>query len=146
MSITPLISSGTAGPLGILHLPRLWLKTSLAAAGKLNPDYPAIGGGYDSMVLSALGIDKAVFSDFIASKKPTYPELEAWVVEQNGGPIAPETISKLNDSIVGYNHDDETRKEILSASGIPDDGKILDAIHLNNLDDWATVHKNVIVG
>ena len=34
----PMISSGTAGPLGVLHLPRLWLKVSLEAAGKLRPD------------------------------------------------------------------------------------------------------------
>ena len=31
----PMISSGTAGPLGALHLPRLWQKVSLEAAGKL---------------------------------------------------------------------------------------------------------------
>ena len=28
--IVPLISSGTVGPLGVLHLPRLWQKVSLA--------------------------------------------------------------------------------------------------------------------
>ncbi|GIT38799.1 MAG: hypothetical protein Ct9H300mP7_7200 [Verrucomicrobiota bacterium] len=33
--IVPLISSGTKGPLGVLHLPRLWQKVSLEAAGKL---------------------------------------------------------------------------------------------------------------
>ncbi|PYI95190.1 MAG: DUF5069 domain-containing protein, partial [Verrucomicrobia bacterium] len=31
----PLISSGIAGPLGVLHLPRLWQKVSLEEAGKL---------------------------------------------------------------------------------------------------------------
>ena len=30
----PLISSGTAGPLGVLHLPRLWQKVSPEEAGK----------------------------------------------------------------------------------------------------------------
>ena len=30
----PMISSGTAGPLGVLHLPRLWQKVSLEAQGK----------------------------------------------------------------------------------------------------------------
>ena len=29
----PMISSGTAGPLGVLHLPRLWQKVSLEVAG-----------------------------------------------------------------------------------------------------------------
>ncbi len=36
-SYVPLISSGLAGPLGILHLPRLWQKVSLEARGKLAP-------------------------------------------------------------------------------------------------------------
>ena len=53
--IIPLISSGTAGPLGVLHLPRLWLKASLGAAGKLHSDYPSCGQGYDQMVLDGLG-------------------------------------------------------------------------------------------
>ena len=39
----PLISSGTAGPLGVLHLPRLWQKVSLEEAGKLAAGYPGIG-------------------------------------------------------------------------------------------------------
>ncbi|MGZ4964624.1 MAG: DUF5069 domain-containing protein, partial [Limisphaerales bacterium] len=38
-TIVPLISSGVAGPLGVLHLPRLWLKASLEACGKLAPGY-----------------------------------------------------------------------------------------------------------
>ena len=33
-TIIPLISSGTEGPLGVKHLPRLWLKTLLSACGK----------------------------------------------------------------------------------------------------------------
>ena len=37
--IVPMISSGVAGPLGVLHLPRLWQKASLEAVGKLHPDY-----------------------------------------------------------------------------------------------------------
>jgi len=32
--IVPLISSAVAGPLGVIHLPRLWQKASLAAAGQ----------------------------------------------------------------------------------------------------------------
>ena len=34
-TFVPLISSGTAGPLGVLHLPRFWQKASLEAVGKL---------------------------------------------------------------------------------------------------------------
>ena len=84
-NIVPLISSGTAGPLGVLHLPRLWLKASLGAAGKLHYDYPAIGAGYDQMVLDGIGIAKGDFESFIADAKPSYIELENWVLQQKGG-------------------------------------------------------------
>lgn len=142
----PLISSGTAGPLGVLHLPRLWLKASLGAAGKLHSDYPAVGAGYDSMVLAGLGIDADAFKSFIATERPTYPQCEAWILAQSGGSLDAGAVAKLNASIVGYNHDDATRASILGANGIPDEGKILDAINLNNLDDWLSFHSEVIAG
>jgi hypothetical protein len=47
----PLISSGVAGPLGVLHLPRLWQKVSLEEAGKLASGYPGVGTGFDAMTL-----------------------------------------------------------------------------------------------
>ena len=139
----PLISSGTAGPLGVLHLPRLWQKASLGAAGKLHSDYPSCGQGYDQMVLDGLGLDKAAFESFIATK-PSYPQFEAWVLAQSGGALDAAAVAKLNAAITGYNHADEVRTSILAACGIPDEGKILDAINLNNLDDWQTFHKEVI--
>ena len=144
--IIPLISSGTAGPLGVLHLPRLWLKASLGAAGKLHPDYPALAPGYDQMVLNGLGMEIEAFARFIASEKPTYPQCEAWILKQCGGSLDPEVVAKLNASIAGYHHTDEVRKTILGASAIPDDGTILDAINLNNLDDWLSFHSEVIKG
>lgn len=143
--IIPMISSGTAGPLGVLHLPRLWLKASLGAAGKLHPDYPSCGQGYDQMVLSALGLDKAAFESFIATK-PTYPQLEAWVLEQSGGSLDAAAVEKLNAAITGYIHADDVRASILGANGIPDEGKIRDAVNLNNLDDWHAFHQEVIAG
>src|SRR5438046_9176024 len=36
----PMISSGVAGPLGVVHLPRLWQKVSLEEKGKLASGYP----------------------------------------------------------------------------------------------------------
>lgn len=143
-NIIPMISSGTAGPLGVLHLPRLWLKASLGAAGKLHPDYPALAPGYDQMVLGALGISVDAFAAFIAAEKPTYPRCEAWILEQCGGSLDPKVVADLNASIAGYHHKDEVRKSILDANGLPDDGSILDAINLNNLDDWLSFHKEVL--
>jgi len=69
----PLISSGIAGPIGVLHLPRLWQKVSLEEAGKLASGYPGIGHGFDAMTLAALGLEEQAVRDYIKQKKPTYP-------------------------------------------------------------------------
>ncbi len=142
--ITPLISSGTAGPLGVLHLPRLWLKSSLEARGLLADGYPGCGKGYDQMVLDGLGLDREKTLAFISSKRPTYPQFEAWVAAQPGVKLDKPSVEKLNHSILGYNHPDDVRKEILGANGITDNGKILDAVGLNNLDDWLGFHQAVL--
>jgi hypothetical protein len=138
----PLISSGTAGPLGVLHLPRLWQKLSLEATGKLAAGYPGCGKGYDAMTLAALGVDEAAIKAFVKSSKPTYPQFEAWV-KQNGKSVNADAIAKHNAAVTGYIHDDETRKSILSANGLPD-GSPKDAVNLNNLDDWYEFHQAVL--
>ena len=144
MSYGPLISSGVAGPLGALHLPRLWLKLSLEAAGKLAAGYPGLGQGYDQMTCNQLGFDAAAVTAFVKSSKPTYPQFEAWV-KQNATKLTKADIHRHNLAILGYCHDDATRKGILSASGLPDDGSVLPgAIDLNNLDDWQEFHAAVL--
>lgn len=142
--IIPLVTSGIAGPLGVLHLPRLWQKASLDAVGKLHSDYPAAGAGYDQMTLDALGINRETFLDYIRTNKPTYTQLEQWILDQKGGSLDTAAIDAHNAAVVGYNHTDETRKEILDSVGIADTGAILDAINLNNLDDWQAFHKETI--
>jgi hypothetical protein len=137
--IVPLISSGTKGPLGVLHLPRLWQKVSLEAAGKIADGYPGIGDGYDTMVINGLGLNADAVRAYITNDKPTYPQFEAWIKEQDGTTLDADSIGTLNDSIVGFNHDDETRQGILSANGLPD-GDPQDAVNLNNLDDWLEFH------
>ena len=58
MAIIPNISSDIAGPLGAIHLPRLWSKLRLSAAGQLEDGYPECGAGFDQMVLDGLGVDR----------------------------------------------------------------------------------------
>ena len=138
----PLISSGVAGPLGVLHLPRLWLKVSLEAAGKLAAGYPGLGKGYDAMTCAALGLNEDAVKNYIKSSKPTYPQFEAWV-KANGTSVNASAIAAHNAAVTGYIHDDGTRKGILSANGLPD-GSPKDAVNLNNLDDWYEFHQAVL--
>lgn len=140
----PMISSGTAGPLGVLHLPRLWLKVSLEEQGKIAAGYPGIGRGYDAMTCAALGLDEQAVKDYIREKKPSYTQFEAWV-KQNAKTLTPDAIEKHNAAVRGYIHDDETRKRITSECGIADDASTAkDAVNLNNLDDWNEFHRAVL--
>lgn len=140
----PMISSGTAGPLGVLHLPRLWLKVSLEEQGKIAAGYPGIGRGYDAMTCAALGLDEQAVKDYIRQNKPSYTQFEAWV-KQNAKTLTPDAVEKHNAAVRGYIHDDETRKRITSECGIADDASTAkDAVNLNNLDDWNEFHRAVL--
>jgi hypothetical protein len=140
----PLISSGVAGPLGVLHLPRLWQKASLEARGKLDSRYPGCGQGYDQMTLNALGLNRDAVLAFIKDQRPSYPQFETWIKAQPGVKLDQASIDAHNAAVRGYNHDDATRKGILDGNGIPDDGKILDAVRLNDLDSWNEFHADVL--
>ena len=144
MSIIPLISSDLAGPLGAIHLPRLWSKLLLSAKGQLADDYAQCGAGFDQMTLDALSIDRQAFLDYVAAEKPNYVACEAWC-QANGNADAG-AIAAHNAAVDGYNHDDDTRNGILSAVGLSADAGILDAVNLNNLEDWNDFHGAEIAG
>ncbi len=140
----PLISSGVAGPLGVVHLPRLWQKISLEATGKLASGYPAVGKGFDAMTLAALGLEEQAVKDYVKQNKPAYPQFEAWV-KKNAKSLSRDAIEKHNAAVRGYNHDDDTRKDILSACDMADDASApRDGVSLNNLEDWYEFHQQVL--
>jgi hypothetical protein len=57
----------------------------------------------------------------------------------------PQAVEKHNAAVRGYNHDDETRQEILGNCQMADDlSAPKDAVNLNNLDDWYEFHKAVL--
>jgi hypothetical protein len=132
--IVPTISSGTAGPLGVLHLPRLWQKMCLGAVGKLADGYKNCGPGYDMMVLDALGVSQQALVDFVNANKPSYVEFEKFFAS-NATKLNAASIAEINAAVAGYQHGDDTRKSILASVGLPD-GNPTDAVSLNNLDDW----------
>ncbi|MEM9227791.1 MAG: DUF5069 domain-containing protein, partial [Verrucomicrobiota bacterium] len=97
--IVPTISSGTVGPLGVMHLPRLWQKTLLSACGRLAEGYKDVKPGFDYMCLEGLCIDPESARTFIFTEKPSYLQFEAWLKEQPGASLSPENIAKVNDII-----------------------------------------------
>ncbi|MBV9699385.1 MAG: DUF5069 domain-containing protein [Candidatus Eremiobacteraeota bacterium] len=139
-NVVPLVSSGTAGPMGAIHLPRLWLKLSLAAAGALPQGYDECGSGFDAMTLSNLGLDRQKTMEFVRQRKPTYMEFEEWVVAN--GKTDKATVEAHNAAIRGYHHGEDLAKNMRSSSKIKD-GSISDAVTLNTIEDLDEIHRQV---
>jgi hypothetical protein len=145
MTIVPTISSKVSGPLGAVHLPRLWCKLLLASKGMLPSDYDECGEGFDAMTISALGLKRDEVIDFVRKEHPTYMAFEKWVIQKNGGRVDPTKIEAHNRAILGYNHKDETAASMRKSSGV-DDANIKDAATLNTLDDFDQLHAQVVGG
>ena len=141
-TVIPLISSDTAGPLGAIHLPRLWAKLSLGAQNMLSPEYDECGTGFDAMTLAGLNLDRQKTIDFVRSSKPTYMQFEEWVIGQNGGSISAETVRKHNAAVHAFCHDDEKAEKMRKASGIKD-AAIKDAVTLNTIEDLDEIYKQI---
>ena len=136
----PLISSGVAGPLGVVHLPRLWSKVLLSAKGQLHEEYDECGPGFDQMVLDGLKLDREATLRFLKEHLPTYPQFEHWVLAQKGGRVSDDELAAVNAAIRGYEPSDATRQRILAAAGMKDTGRFKDGVMLNNLEDWTEFH------
>lgn len=143
MPVIPLISSDTAGPLGVKHLPRLWLKALLSAVGELPPGYKDIRPGFDFMVLEGLGLDPDVVRDYIVRHRPTYLQFEDWVRSREEADLSPENVAKINGVVVERQKAGGSRTRMLEELGLPADCGITDSIMMNNLDDWREIHEAV---
>jgi hypothetical protein len=132
--LPPLISSRVPGPLGILHLPRLWLKASLDSTGQLADGY-WVGKGFDAMLLVAINIPVDAFNAFMQTK-PSYPALEAWIQQQPDVKLDAATITKFNTAVLHYHHKEEVKKGLLEKGAIGADCNAPDAATLNDYDDW----------
>lgn len=141
----PLIPSDSAGPLGVLNLPRLWQKVLLKSLGKLDDGYYDINIGSDRMICEALNLDPRAVRSFITKTKPTYQQFEEWVMMQPGVKLGRPVIDMSNRAILGRNYNDDVRKNILEATGYADDGFVgHSAVELKKLNDWDLFHKEVL--
>jgi len=137
-TIVPAISSSVTGSLGVLHLPRLWLKHRLHAAGRLPEGYRHGPGGFDQMVTDALGVDHEAFAAYVERERPDYPTAEAWI-RAHGTSVTPAAIADVNARIragimpegVAVGRRAELGLDASFELGVP----------LNDLDDWAALHR-----
>jgi hypothetical protein len=140
--VVPAISSTLTGPLGAFHLPRLWLKHRLHGVERLPEGYRHGVGGFDEMVADALGFDHEAFATYVEAEKADYLTAEAWV-RGHATTLTLVTVEALNAKIGSYKLRPERaalRREQL--------GSIAHGVELgsalNDLDDWAGLHRQLI--
>jgi hypothetical protein len=138
MLIAPLISSSVAGPLGISHLPRLWLKIVLHACGRLPEGYRYGEGGFDEALCDALELDRVAFVNYIVTEKPDYLTLERYV-SAHAGDLSPRTIAAFNQRVRAATLPAARAALWRERFGITDETYGY-GVPLNDLDDWATMH------
>jgi len=131
------------GPLGVCHLPRMWVKILLHAKGRLPAGYRHGTGGFDEATAVALGFDRDAFIEFVRTRHPTYLQAEAWVRE-NAKNLNPEAIRQHNERV------HRSKPPLVATAqrafvGLEDES-ILDSTLLNDLDDWQTLHAQITQG
>jgi hypothetical protein len=139
----PAISSSERGPLGAIHLPRLWLKALLRAHGRLPDGYRSGAVGLDDITAKNLGFDADDAISYITQHVPTYEAFEKWVQS---------VASRLDGaSIAAHNEAIETREKPLDVArneraelGIAD-ARITRNIALNDLLDWQALHRALTI-
>ena len=139
--LTPAISTAATGPLGIMHLPRLWLKNLLFALDRLPPDYRNTTGTFDRMVFDALGIEADEMLAYFRTAKPDYLQFEAWV-RAHARHLETAVVSGLNARYLAAEMSAGAAAVRRSELGIEATGLRL-GILLNDLDDWNALHRRL---
>ena len=116
LALPPTIASEIAGPLGVFHLMRLWVKTSLHCANILSPNYGLFDEEvFDNLTLDTLGITKDRYMKFMGCiPTPSYMELENWIKSEPGVKLDIETRDRLNTEILDARFSEKEALAILS--------------------------------
>lgn len=139
--IVPLIGATVPGPLGIVHLPRMWLKSVLSAAGLLVEGYFDNYKGFNQRVVDGIGLEPEPWFAFLATM-PTYPQAEDYV-KAHATKLDPASIAAVNHEILTYLRPEENAAAVRARAGL-DDSTFRDSAQLLNFDDWTTLHQTLV--
>ena len=139
--IAPLIGATVAGPLGIVHVPRMWLKGILSAAGILYEGYYDNYKGFNQRTVDGLGLDPEPWFAFLATM-PTYPQAEAYIAA-HATKLDPASIAAVNTEILTFPRPEENAAAVRARAGL-DDPNFRNSARLLNFDDWCTMHQELI--
>jgi hypothetical protein len=139
--VVPLISSYVTGRLGLLHLPRLWLKALLFAKDILAEDWGCGPGGLDKKIMEFVGIDASAFVPWLLQAEPTYEQTEEWV-RAHATKLGPETVAASNAFLQTAGLPGHLGSAFRDHLGVDDEGAAA-GIMLNNYDDWDSIYRQL---
>ncbi len=139
--LAPLIGATVAGPLGIVHLPRMWLKGILSAAGMLYEGYFDNYKGFNQRVVDGVGLEPDAWFAFLATM-PTYPQAEDYV-EVHATKLNPASVAAVNADVLTLLRPEENAAAVRARVGIADPD-VRNSARLLNFDDWFTMHQQLV--
>lgn len=139
--IVPLISPRVAGPLGIVHLPRMWLKGILSAAGMLYEGYTDTNRGFNQFVVDGIGLEPDAWFAFLATM-PTYPQTEDYL-KAKAAKLDPASIAATNQEILGYVRPEDRAAPVRERVGL-DAPELRHSAVLVDYDDWCSFHEQIV--
>jgi hypothetical protein len=140
--LVPMVSSGQIGPLGVPHLPRLWMKALLRATGALPKDWKSgLECGFDNQLATMSGMDLAAAVAYIDAELPDYLTFERWF-EQHVGPVTDAQKAEWSAKIAALLQPEDRAQSNLAEAGIPD-LQTRCTILINDLVDWKYMHDDI---
>ena len=136
----PTVSSGVAGPLGIAHMPRYWMKALLGAVGAL-PRIRSGHFGFDNIVADMIGMDLEAASAFIRDQLPSYVQFEVWL-RSHIPAVDKATRAGWNQTIRTYKKPVDAAAVDRAEAGVPE-LSFCEVVLLNDMVDWKHLHDRV---
>jgi hypothetical protein len=139
--LAPLIGPTVAGPLGVLHLPRMWLKGVLSAASLLMPEYYDDYKGFNKRVCDGLGLEPNAWFAFLTTM-PTYPEAEDYV-RAHATATDEHAIAALTAEVLAVERPAEAAAAVRARVGLTD-STVGTSARLIDVDDWFTMYEQLL--
>jgi hypothetical protein len=120
----------------------LWLKHLLHGAGRLQGEYRHGASGVDLRIAEAVAFDPDAFREFVEGERPDYLAAEAWVREHSRN-LTPAVLQELRDytSVTKMPANLEAQRRERLGHIDPSFGL---GYELNQLDDWYSIHEQLI--
>jgi hypothetical protein len=140
--LVPMVSSAQTGPLGVPHLPRLWMKALSRATGALPKDWKSgLECGFDNQLAKLTGMDLAAAIAYINANLPDYLTFERWF-EQSVGPVTDFQKAEWSEKIAAMQQPEDRAQPNLVEAGAAD-LQTRSTILINDLVDWKYMHDDI---